>query len=65
MTTVAKLNDKFVRVVKTQESVAFSPEKNWVLVEYDLAIPEHRRQFRRWLPVSSTRFDWVREFNFG
>ena len=61
---VARLNNKFVRIVKTQESVAFSPEKNWVLVEYDLAVPEHLRQFRRWLPVESTRFDWVREFAF-
>jgi len=64
MTTVAKLNDKFVRLVKTQETVAFSQEKNWVLVEYDLATAENRRQFRRWLPVSTTRFDWVREFTF-
>ena len=64
MTTVAKLNDKFVRLVKTQETVAFSQEKNWVLVEYDLATSENRRQFRRWLPLESTRFDWVREFTF-
>lgn len=61
---VAKLNGRFVRVVRTQESVAFSPERNWVLVEHDLARPEHRRQSRSWLPVDSTRFDWVREFNF-
>lgn len=61
---VARLNDKFVRLVRTQETVQFSDEKNWVLVEYDLAVPEHKRQFRRWLPVESTRFDWVREFNF-
>ena len=64
MTTVAKLNDKFVRLDKTQETVAFSQEKNWVLVEYDLATSENRRQFRRWLPLESTRFDWVREFTF-
>ena len=61
---VARLNDKFVRLVRTQETVQFSNEKNWVLVEYDLAVPEHKRQFRRWLPIASTRFDWVREFNF-
>ena len=64
MTAVAKLNDKFVRLVKTQETVAFSQEKNWVLGEYDLATSENRRQFRRWLPLATTRFTWVREFTF-
>jgi hypothetical protein len=62
---VAKLDDRIVRVVKTAETVQFSPEKNWVLVEHDLHLPERKRQQRRWLPVETTRFDWVRNFDFG
>ena len=61
---VAKLNDRIVRIVKTQETVMFSKDKNWVLVEYDLAVPEQRRQSRRWLPVATTQFTWVRQFAF-
>jgi hypothetical protein len=63
MTTVAKFNDSFVRIVRTQAHVAFSPQPNWVLVEFDLHLPEHKRHNRRWVPAS-TRFDWVREFSF-
>ena len=59
---VARLDDRFVRVVRTQERVLFSEEPNWVLVEHDIHLPEHRRLNRRWLPVAQTRFDWVREF---
>lgn len=61
---IAKLDNRFVRVVRTQESVVFSPQRNWVLIEHDIHLPEHKRLNRRWLPVDSTRFDWVRSFNF-
>jgi hypothetical protein len=61
--TVARFNDRFVRIVRTQEHVAFSPEPNWILVEFDIHLPEHKRQQRRWVPAD-TRFDWVRTFRF-
>ena len=61
--TVARFNDRFVRIVRTAERVAFSQDQNWVLVEFDIHLPEHKRQHRRWVPAT-TRFDWVRDFAF-
>ena len=61
--TVARFNDRFVRIVRTQERVAFSPHQDWVLIEFDIHLPEHKRQQRRWVPAT-TRFDWVRDFHF-
>lgn len=61
--TVARFNDQFVRIVRTQEHVAFSPQLNWILVEYDIDLPQHKRQQRRWVPAD-TRFDWVRQWQF-
>ena len=58
---IAKFNDRFVRIVKVEEKVAFSNERDWILIEFDVHLPEHKRQQRRWVP-SSTRFEWVREF---
>jgi hypothetical protein len=62
MTQIAKLNDQFVRIVRTQETVAFSQQKNWVLVEYDIDLAPNRRQNRRWLPIETTQFTWVRDY---
>lgn len=59
---VARLNDRYVRVVRTQETVQFSEEKNWVLVEHDIHLLENRRPNRQWYLVATTRFDWVREY---
>jgi len=64
MTTVAKLKDRIVRIVRVQERVAFSPHPNWILIELDIHLPEQRRQLQRWVPAD-TRFEWVREFRFG
>jgi len=61
--TVARFDNRFVRVVRTQERVAFSPQPNWILVEFDIHLPEHKRHTRRWVPAT-TRFDWVRDFHF-
>ena len=63
MTTVARFNDSFVRIVRTQAHVAFSQQRDWVLIEHDLHLPEHKRHNRRWVPAA-TRFDWVRDFSF-
>lgn len=62
---VARLNNKFVRVVRFARTVAFSNELNWLLIEHDLHLPEHKRQHRTWVSAENTRFDWVRNFDFG
>ena len=62
MTQIAKLNDQFVRIVRTAETVAFSQQKNWVLVEYDIDLAPNRRPNRRWLPIETTQFTWVRDY---
>lgn len=62
MAQIARLRDQLVRIVRTAESVAFSQQKNWVLVEYDIDLAPNRRQNRRWFPVATTQFDWVREY---
>ena len=61
--TVAKMNDKIVEVVRVAESVAFSTQKNWVLVTPDLAKSERAKSDFKWVPAN-TRFEWVRTFNF-
>lgn len=60
---IARFNNRFVRVVRTQEHVAFSQQRDWVLVQHDIHVPEHKRRRMEWVPAT-TRFDWVREFHF-
>ena len=61
--TVAKMNGKIVEVIRVAETVAFSTQKNWVLVTPD--VDRHNRAKRdfKWVPAN-TRFEWVRTFNF-
>ena len=61
--TVAKLGDRFVRVVRTQRTVAFSQQPDWVLLQHDIHVPDHKRFRMEWVPAS-TRFEWVRAFHF-
>jgi hypothetical protein len=60
---VARIQNKFVRLVRSTKHVAFSPEPDWILIEHDLHLPEHKRLNRQWVPAT-TRFDWVRDFHF-
>ena len=60
---IARIQDRFVRIVRTAQTVAFSQQENWVLIEHDINLPEHKRQNRRWVPAT-TQFDWVRDFDF-
>lgn len=61
--TMAKMMDgRVVEVVKTAETVAFSDVRNWVMVCFDFEKVNRRRENFKWMPVSETRFDWVREF---
>lgn len=61
--TVAKLDGRLVEVVRTARDVAFSPQRDWVLLTTDVGAPERKKQHFRWVPAS-TRFEWVRTFVF-
>jgi hypothetical protein len=60
---VARIQNKFVRIVRTARTVDFSQQENWVLIEHDIHLPEHKRQRLKWVPAT-TQFDWVRDFHF-
>ena len=64
MTTVAKMNGRVVEVIRVAETVGFSTERGWVMVCVDFEQIERRKQQFKWVPAS-TRFEWVRKFNFG
>ena len=57
---LAKWNNKVVRLVKFKHEVAFSPNKDWLLLQYPIHLSENKR-FNKWVPLS-TRFEWVKEF---
>ena len=61
--TVARMNDRLVEVVRTAETVAFSPQRGWVMVCFDFEQAERKKSQFRWVPAN-TRFDWVRTFAF-
>jgi hypothetical protein len=63
MTTVAKMNDRLVEVMRTADTVAFSEERGWVMVCFDFEQAERKKSLFKWVPAS-TRFEWVREFSF-
>jgi hypothetical protein len=63
MTVVAKMNNRLVEVVKVADTVAFSSERGWVMVCFDWEQPERKKQQFKWVPAS-TRFEWVRRFDF-
>jgi hypothetical protein len=58
---IAKYKDKIVRIVKTQRTVQFSNELDWILIEYDIDLPQNRRRVQ-WVPAS-TRFTWARDYS--
>jgi len=63
MTTIAKMNDRLVEVMRTADTVAFSEERGWVMVCFDFEQAERKKSLFKWVPAS-TRFEWVREFSF-
>lgn len=58
--TLLKYNNKIVRLVKYQKEVLFSSDNDWLLLQYPIDLPEHKR-FNKWVPLS-TRFEWIKEF---
>ena len=61
--TVAKMNDQSVQVVSVRDRVAFSQDRGWVCVTPDVDKADRAKHNFRWVPAS-TRFEWVRTFNF-
>jgi hypothetical protein len=59
---IAKFKDKIVQIVKVQESVMFSQEKDWIFICFDFEKPNRRREKFKWVRASEIRFEWVREF---
>lgn len=59
--TVAKMNGKWVHVVKFARDVAFSTERNWFMVCFDWEKANRKREQFKWVPAS-TQFESVREF---
>ena len=64
MVVVAKMDGRLFEVTRVADSVAFSPDRGWVMLCSDWEQPERKKQHFKWVPAS-TRFEWVREFNFA
>jgi hypothetical protein len=63
MVTVAKMeNGTVVEVVRTADVVGFSSERGWVLLCNEVG--KLNSLAVKWVPAT-TRFVWVREFNFS
>lgn len=62
--TVAKLNDKWVHIIKYAHEVEFSQEKDWFFICTDWEKPLHKREGWRWIPAY-TRFDSIKELLGG
>ena len=61
MITVAKLNGKIVQVLRVADTVGFSDQRGWILINSDVGARFAKAQHIKWLPAS-TQFDWVREY---
>jgi len=57
---VAKWNNKIYQIIRVVESVAFSEEKEWILLSNQVNKRDSIQL--RWVRVKDVRFDWVREF---
>jgi hypothetical protein len=65
MTTVAKMMDgRMVEVVRVTDRVAFSDTTGWIMICMDWEKADRKKSEFKWIPAD-TRFDWVREFDFG
>lgn len=63
MVTVAKIDGKLVEVIKTATTVAFSTDRDWVMICHDFEKPERKKEKFTWVPAA-TRFEWIKTFNF-
>jgi len=63
MTVVAKMKDRIVEIIRVADTVGFSAERGWIMICMDFEKIERKKEHFKWIPAS-TRFEWVREFNF-
>jgi hypothetical protein len=61
--TLGKLEKtgKIVRLLKKAHTVAFSKDKDWLMIDTDFARGK-KSNSQKWIPAS-TKFSWVKEFN--
>ena len=61
--TLGKLEKtgKIVRILKKAHTVAFSKDKDWLMVDTDFSRGK-KSISQKWIPAS-TKFTWVKEFN--
>ena len=63
VTIVGKLLDgRFVEILRFAKQVQFSDQKDWLLI--DPEIGRKKCANLRWVPASTTHFEWVRPFRF-
>ena len=60
----AKIDGRIVQVMKVVHSVAFSQQKDWVMICFDFEQQDRQRQQFKWIPAS-TQFEWVRSYSFA
>ena len=60
--TVAKWKNKIVEIVRTARDVQFSDEKDWILINREIAKPNSLSVV--WVKAADTRFEWVRDIHF-
>lgn len=54
---------RLVQVVRIADRVAFSSQRGWVFIVLDFERPVRKQRFYKWVPAS-TRFEWIRDFDF-
>lgn len=57
---VAKWNNRVYQIIRVVDSVAFSEEKEWILLSNQINKRDSIQL--KWVRVKDVRFDWVREF---
>jgi hypothetical protein len=57
---VAKWNNRIYQIIRVVDSVAFSEEKEWILLSNQINKKDSIQV--KWVRVKDVRFDWVREF---
>jgi hypothetical protein len=60
---IGKIGKQLFEIVRYAEHVGFSSEKGWFCICSDFETSKRRQQHVKWIPAS-TRFEWIREFNF-
>ncbi len=57
---IAKLNDKWVHIVRFAKHVPFSTDMDWFLINMDWDKNNRRREQFKWIPAD-TKFDAIKE----